>query len=346
MLRQGQYDELDRVATELRNEKLEFYKGRSELSQFYGMFEIAASLDDSVWSNHLDRLERWAKASPDSPTPLVVLGSIYKSYAWKARGGGYANTVTQEGWRQFEERLTRARDLLDEAAKKKVQDPEVYCARITVAMGLNESKSEMDAIFNKGIAVDPNYLPLYQAKAYFLLPRWHGDPGDWEAFAQQAADARGGEEGDMLYMIIARDEAWSEGDRLFRTTRLSYDRMKRGFEAALKRNPDYLWDVNSYCYFACIAGDRTKAKELFQKIDGRWEKGVWSTPTAFQQWENWALRNGRAPSVSNRVSSPSPSVNPARLKSALLIGGIIWLAIAAAVCVGVWQLARNYRKSE
>src|SRR5262249_6927932 len=86
------------------------------------------------------------------------------------------------------------------------------------------------------------------------------------------AGSGGREEGDMLYMIIARAEAWSEGDHLFRTTKLSYQRMKRGFEACLRRNPDYMWDVNSYCYFACIANDRATAKELFKKIDGRWEK--------------------------------------------------------------------------
>jgi hypothetical protein len=233
--------------------------------------------------------------------------------------------------------------VLDEAEKKTVQDPEAYRARIVVAMGLNESKSEMNAIFKKGVATDPNYLPLYEAKAYFLLPRWHGNPGDWEAFAQEAADARGGEEGDMLYMIIARSEAWSEGDHLFTTTQLSYTRMKHGFEACLKRDPDYLWDVNSYCYFACIAGDRPKAKELFQKIDGRWEKGVWDSAQAFQQWENWALRSGPAPSTAGPSRPLGPS--PTAVKKVLVVGGVIWLAVVALIALGIWQLARNYRKS-
>jgi hypothetical protein len=342
MLRQERFDELEKVTGDLRSEKLEFYSGRSKIAQFYDLLEISRNLDDDSWSNHIARFERWSKAYPDSPTPLVALGDIYISFAWKARGGGYANSVTEEGWRLFKERLTRAREVLDEAAQKSVQDPEAYRARIVVAMGLDESKPKMNSFFKKGVAAEPNYLPLYEAKAYYLLPRWNGAPGDWEEFAREAADARGGEEGDMLYMIIARSQAWSEGDHLFRTTSLSYARMKRGFEACVRRNPDYLWDVNSYCYFACIANDRSQAKELFKKIDGRWEKGVWGTTDQFQRWENWALHNGTAPTLASRSSG----VNAAHLKTALLIGGIIWLAIVAAIVVGIWQMARNYRKSD
>jgi len=127
---------------------------------------------------------------------------------------------------------------------------------------------------------------LYESKACFLLPRWYGKPGEWEAFAEEAASARGGDDGDILYMAIARSQAWSERENFFKNTSISYERMQRGFEASLKRYPNYTWEMNSYCYFACIANDRSTAKDMFGKINGRWEGAIWGDESYFKKWSN------------------------------------------------------------
>jgi hypothetical protein len=38
----------------------------------------------------------------------VVEGIAYERWAWEGRGGGFADTVTPEGWQAFEERLPKA----------------------------------------------------------------------------------------------------------------------------------------------------------------------------------------------------------------------------------------------
>jgi len=195
--------------------------------------------------------------------------------------------VTEDGWRLMRERLAKARTVLEDAEKLPVRDAELYRVIMKVALGQGWTKEELDAAFQKGIALDPNYQGLYKAKAYFLLPRWYGEKGEWEAFVAQAADARGGDDGDVLYMSVARSQAWTEKEEFFKNTSISYERMKRGFEASLRRNPTYFWDMNSYCYFACIAGDSETAKQLFDKIKDRWEGGVWSRQD-FDRWKAWA----------------------------------------------------------
>jgi len=204
----------------------------------------------------------------------------------------------------------------------------------------------MEAVFKKGVELDPDYQQLYESKAYFLLPRWYGEPGEWEAFAQQTADARGGEEGDILYMAIARSQAATEGAEFFRNTRISFPRMKRGFEASLRRYPDYVWEMNSYCYFACIAGDRDTARQLFQKIGDRWEKEVWRQRNYFQQWQDWAVHRGRLPAAATGSGGRTGRVllTPDRVKSALVIAGAIWLGLVAIIGAVVWLIVRRSRK--
>jgi hypothetical protein len=272
----------------LRKEKIVFYSGWPKLGIVYEQLNGPGShVKDIVWQEFIAKIEKWQKAYPQSPTPCIALGETYVSWAWNARGGGYADTVTEEGSRLMGERLKKARAVLEAAEQLPVVDAELYRVKLTVALGQGWSKDEMDVAFKKGVALAPNYLRLYEAKAYFLLPRWYGEPGEWEAFVKQAADARGGEEGDILYMAIARSQAWTEKAEFFKKTSISYERMKRGFESSLRRYPDYVWDMNYYCYFACIADDQNQAKQLFEKIKGRWEGAVWSKDD-FQRWQEWA----------------------------------------------------------
>ena len=329
MVNNEQFDQLEKLMTEYRSQKTEFYQGPIPLRVAYDELDgLNRNSTDDIWQAYLAKLEKWKAAYPESPTPLVVLGKVYTSWAWKARGSGYANTVTDEGWRLMRERLAKAREYLETADKLSVRDAEIYRALLQVAVGQGWSKDEMDAAFKKGIALDPNYVRLYEAKAYFLLPRWHGDPGEWEAFAKEAADSRGGDEGDILYMHIARSQAWTEGTRFFQNTDIDYNRMKRGFETLLNRQPGDLFEENSFCYFACIAGDRKTAKELFGTIGGRWQQEVWGNQNYFDQWRQWASGGGSQPAY--YPARPARHINWGRIGS--IFGGVF---IGSLLLVGL-----------
>jgi len=344
MIEQEQFSDLEKLTTELRAKKLGFYSGYSDLSRIYGYLDDETP-DDRNFQRTVGKLEKWAIAYPESPTPRIMLGEVYVSWAWKARGSGYANTVTKEGWQLFGDRLNRARTQLEAADGLTTKDPETYRTMMTVALGQGWSKEEMDTVFKKGVSVEPNYMQLYESKANFLLPRWHGEPGDWETFAAAAADARGGEEGDILYMCIARSVSWTERAEFYDNTSASYDRMKRGFEASLKRHPTYSYDMNSFCYFACIAGDRTTAKDLFQRINGQWEESVWREKDYFDQWQRWAVNNVSAPLNGTSRSRP-PVMTPQAFKKILLVGGIIWFFVIAVVGGIIWAVVRRYQESD
>src|ERR1041385_2629142 len=85
MLWHERFDDLEQLTSGLRNERLNFYAGYSKLSRVYGFLDgPGRKAEDSVWKEYILKLEKWAEAYPQSPTPLVALGNTYKYWAWKA----------------------------------------------------------------------------------------------------------------------------------------------------------------------------------------------------------------------------------------------------------------------
>ena len=82
------------------------------------------------------------------------------------------------------------------------------------------------------------YAFFYNNKATYLLPRWHGEEGDWQKFASREADRLGGENGDILYARIG----WRMHERRFysgflRDAGYSWPRMKQGLEMIIRKHP-------------------------------------------------------------------------------------------------------------
>src|SRR5262249_15626687 len=137
MVSQEKFGDLEDLADELRKEKYSFYNGPSKITRFYVAMLPEESSGGKEWEELVGKLEKWNKAYPKSFTAHVVLGCVYKDFAWAARGGGYANTVSDEGWRLFKKRLETARAHLLEAEKLHCPDPTMYSTLISVATGLS-----------------------------------------------------------------------------------------------------------------------------------------------------------------------------------------------------------------
>ena len=178
-----------------------------------------------------------------------------------------------------------AQGILNGAKALKTEDAEAYYLQLVLDKAMGHSRAEMEASFTKGLALNPDFTPIYSAKAEYLLPRWSGQPGDWESYASHAADRMGGDNGDILYMFIVRSVAYTEGPSLFDDSLLSYPRMKKGFLAACARYPGNTWDLNSFCYFASIAGDHDTAVDLFKRIGDNYVEDVWGSRNDFEYWK-------------------------------------------------------------
>jgi hypothetical protein len=326
MVDQRDFAKLEQITGPLRDSRLGFYNGWPLMYRFYQSLSFATT-DEGVWQRYIDDFSEWQAEFPESPTPAIALADLYRDYAWQARGDGMGDTVTADGWRLFAERLKKAQAILDKVRALKVQDAGAYLCQISVSKGLGQPRAAMEDAFSRGVAIDPDYLPLYSAKANFLMPKWYGKPGDWEHFAAEAADKRGGDEGDVLYMYIVRSVSDDYGQDLFKNPLVSYPRMKKGFIVSRSLYPTNGYDLNCYCYFSSIAGDNATASGLFGQIGEQIDENVWGSAQNFHYWKN-------------RVSAAAVLEKPAFnfRTAAEICGGVVILVLACSLIVVAGRL--------
>ena len=116
----------------------------------------------------------------------MMAGEVEFKIAWAARGGGYANTVSENGWKEFDAHGRQAYKYLEEAWKMHPEWPESATHLVYVACGLNGD--EMVQWFNRAMAAEIDYTQAYKYFLWGLRPRWHGSWHMMLALGQKAAD--------------------------------------------------------------------------------------------------------------------------------------------------------------
>ncbi len=267
LLDKENFNELESLAKRYR-EKDEYWEGFSALDTLYQQLQTPRGRDDAAWQKHFARLDRWQKAKPDSPTPLIALGYTYISYGWKARGNGFAASVTPEGAKALEERVAKARGYLHQAMKLKTPDPAAYAAMLITELVQDDSREEVMRYFDEGRKIAPRYFPLYNCLSNYLLPKWHGQAGDVEKQAAKLRAEVGGDLGGEIYFRMAcyflHDFG---GDGFFRDSDFKYEDLLPGMRVALRDYPENHFIYNVCCYMACLGGDKELAAQLLPRLD-------------------------------------------------------------------------------
>ena len=122
-------------------------------------------------------MEALLDATPNSDSWFAkcVRGSSHIDQAWEARGGGWANDVTQEGWKGFYANLKIAAVNLTEAWKLHPERPYAPFKMITVAMGMSSDDGNSIRLwFQRTIMAQSDYLPAYHQYLFARRPRWGG----------------------------------------------------------------------------------------------------------------------------------------------------------------------------
>jgi hypothetical protein len=276
------FEELDRMADDLRTSKAQTAGGMWHLLCFYEeLSEFPSTVSDETYTTRLEFFHQWISSRPTSITARVALARCYMHYAWHARGNGYASTVAPTGQRLFEDRLKKAALELDDAKKLDAKCPVWWDTMQFAALGLSWSSSTYNRVFDEAVAYEPNYTFFYNNKVVFLLPRWYGREGDWQKFAAESADKAGGEAGDILYARIG----WRVHERRFYNSFIgdshcSMPRVEKGLKAIVKSHPDSLTAASELAYLSYQARDLAVAKTLFDRIGNKIDKEVWGDDKA------------------------------------------------------------------
>jgi len=138
---------LEDFAAGLIRTKARFLAGDWKIEKFYDAIFPGESFNVTP-EQYLELLDSWAKAFPQSPTPLIAKAKFYDRLGWRARGGGFSETVTEFGWDEFHRQGQRAAEALKRAEKLKPRDPEYYVMLVKVIGAHQGSDADMEEASN------------------------------------------------------------------------------------------------------------------------------------------------------------------------------------------------------
>ncbi len=117
----------------------------------------------------------------------MVGGRYHIDAAWEARGSGWANSVTEEGWKQFNAHLSASYECLKKAYELEPKYPEAATAMITVMMGggAQGPNENPRTWFDRAVQGQFDYMEAYSALFGAMLPRWGGSHAMMLAFGRE-----------------------------------------------------------------------------------------------------------------------------------------------------------------
>ena len=186
------YDEIERVARELQTSKAATVTARPYLTTFFKMLSASDAANQTA-------IKSWRAARPNSDLARDVEIDMWTNVAWSARGNGTAADITPGKGNAMSDALSKAASVINELPATASSSPLMFVALQNWSQLSGIGREFQDAVFEEGTEKFPDYNTLYYQRTEFMMPRWYGKPGDFEAMIKTRADQIGGIEGDIFY---------------------------------------------------------------------------------------------------------------------------------------------------
>jgi hypothetical protein len=105
--------------------------------------------------------------------------------ATTARGGGFADTVTAEGAKEFVEQLDEAEQALNKAWELDPSLPKTPLVFMDVELYQGQGRARLELWFERALAFPQDEADAVEIKLFYLDPRWHGSEAICLAYARQ-----------------------------------------------------------------------------------------------------------------------------------------------------------------
>lgn len=231
-------------------------------------------------------LDRWLEARPHSHCARVVLGRFLVNYAWAWRGGGYADTVSDESRAKFRSLLKEARTVLEEARLNRPHDAEPSNILLSVALGLGLPRETMESYYADAVEAAPHHYGARSAKLEFIFPKWYGSWEEADAFLQECRD----DAKQHPNLRILQYYGYREMSR----ARSGYEDILKDsnnqqeitsiYEDSLKKWPDSLSTLCNYAFALYNFQEYEKSIAVFEQIGDRFHtSSAWSSVIAYNR---------------------------------------------------------------
>lgn len=221
----------------------------------------------------------WIEADPSSPAPYIAEARMLSDHAWCLRGAGYADSVTDEGWRGYREQLAKARATLEQHRQIASVDPEFYVQLAGIYNDQGVDDAAYRALLDEATRREPYYYGLYFTAAKHYLPQWGGSFAEIDRLARYAAKQTAAEDGNGAYVRVYW---WLIGCGCG-GPELEIDRelLERSMADVVARYPND-WNTANFAMIACDLGDGRTAKGYLAKLPPRYGT-AWHDPP---QWRS------------------------------------------------------------
>jgi hypothetical protein len=157
-------------------------------------------------------------------------------YGWEARGSGYASSVTADASKRFTDRLLQAKEALAAAAKIGRLDPRYCESGIKIELGMGGDHEKVQELVATSIKLTPAYFDTFRAASMFLSPRWHGEPGDIQAFANDLFEQLGPKYGSSAFLHAVRAVSFYDPEGTWQSE-FNWDYFRAAIEHEMQLKP-------------------------------------------------------------------------------------------------------------
>lgn len=202
---EGKFEDIERLISVVRSQSCLGFSSTPEqlVKSIVDMIAQAWTVveTDHPDSEYLEHFGRWR----DTKSSLAMTASAirHRNIAWKARGNGYASTVTQKGWETFHERMKLATADVAVALAKPNPPINAYASSVIWTLDDEGELDAVDEICRKACQLFPGQTAVHWGVLTRLLPQWYGEPGDAVSFCRWASLTVDPPHSEWMYATLA-----------------------------------------------------------------------------------------------------------------------------------------------
>lgn len=260
----GNYRLLDLALNCLHDRPTRFLNGRTGGSAVYAFFRAQLDVPRAEVAAEAERIRQWREQVPQSR--FAELAGLYLGWvrAWNARGGGYANTVTEAGWAEFYRELAATEQGLDAASPALKWSPLWSLQMLATVRDLPSGATRTEPLTTEALRRWPYYYEFYSMTLQRQLPQWGGSWDEIDTSIRRWSAQREAEEGRSLYARLYGSVIGKCVHPL--ETRIDWTVMRPSLVDLIERYPDPAHYSLAYS-LATVYGDEAFARWVKPRVD-------------------------------------------------------------------------------
>ncbi|WP_254510073.1 SHD1 domain-containing protein [Anatilimnocola floriformis] len=272
-----QDDRIEKMAAVLEKEKGEFAGTMGGESKLKFMVNYLLTAQPLRYIKGHPPLVEWNKRAAETRLGRYHRLELAIGAAWRSRGGGFANTVTPEGWKGFHEKLAEAEEIVESFAKEATIPPIAYPLIFDVAKGQQWDEDRVKKIVERMLKECPENHPAHASYSETLMPRWGGEIDDCKKYAERLVKEFPGPVGEGAYTAIALRLHNYHAAGIFDELGLDREKAQAGVKHLFRDQLDTPRYRQTELLMAILARNSEKAREWKAEIvrkNDAWLPGV------------------------------------------------------------------------